>query len=208
MPNAPTVLPIQFTQLSKQDLETEGLPTLNNQLAQLFTRFNQSIGAQGPSPLHAGVDLRGARVQNLGQPVDETDAISQGQANQQFSSPVQRSNLDIGGKYALKGLTAVTFQANQQQQQIAAITTPYVSGTGSMTLPSGVIEKWGHAATPGAVTFATAFPTSCENVIVCDDKASGTAGRASLVSITGGGVGFTCADDQAGNGVWWRAVGS
>jgi len=51
------------------------------------------------------------------------------------------------------------------------------AATGTMTLPNGVIMKWGSSSTTagvGTVTFATAFPTACRNVQLTINSGSAT----------------------------------
>lgn len=46
---------------------------------------------------------------------------------------------------------------------------PTTGSTGQFKLPGGVIEKWGTGSTTagtGTVTFGTAFPTACDNVVL------------------------------------------
>lgn len=206
-------LPLQYTQLTENDIKDPALATLNTLFAQLFTHTNSLLGAGGPTPLPAGINMHGARVSNLGDPATDTDAVSQGHVQANYGGQTLSSELDIGGKYALKGLTGVTFQQNQIQQQLTsfqtAITTS-TAGSSYQTLPSGLILQWGHsgviATGPGTVvTFPIAFPTSCFIVVATDDKAGGTNEGMAVLSVST--ASFTASAQGGSNGIWWLAVG-
>ena len=206
----PLVLPIQYTQIRKADLEHEGLPSLNVQMSQIITRLNAMLGVQGPSPLYAGVDVRGARVTNLGAPVGPNDAISSGHAASNYAPAVTAPDFDLGGKNALKGLTATFQQATQTQTQVTGFTVSTAS-LGYQKLPSGEIEQWGHtpatlSTSPTTITFPIPFPTACFVVVATDDFAGGNARIISVISVST--TGFSIRADGTGNGAWWRALGN
>ena len=75
--------------------------------------------------------------------------------------PTQTSNT---GKFLQTDGSALSWQ-------VAGAGTSTQASTGSITLPGGLIFKWGRTASivvdtsDNAVTFATAFPTNCFQVI-------------------------------------------
>lgn len=121
-------LPLQARQFTKEDFENPEL--FNVVFTQMINAVNQILGSGGPSILASGVDVRGSQVTGLGAPSGPTNAISQGHADATYSAAAAQPQLDIGGKYALKGLTAVYGTTTQQGTQIAAIQATLAHGVG------------------------------------------------------------------------------
>jgi hypothetical protein len=200
-----TALPIQFTQLTDEDLKSPA--TLNVLLSQVFTQLNSLIGAAGPTPLASGANVYGATITGLGNPQTSSDAVSQSHVATNYGPGAQQPALDIGGSNALKGLTASYALASQAQTTLQGITASTAS-TGSQLLPSGEILKWGTSGsitTTGTVTFPTPFPTACLIAIVCDSTSNGSR----LIWASGGfsPTGFTASNNGTGVANWW-AIGN
>lgn len=99
---------------------------------------------------------------------------------------------------------------------VAGAGTSTQAATGTLTMPGGLIMKWGTTATIGAdssgnaITFGTAFPTNCFVVV----------GSASTAGIVGGGEGYSVAlstwntagfvitNDSVATAVSWIAIGN
>jgi hypothetical protein len=83
---------------------------------------------------------------------------------------------------------------------------------GSVTLPGGVIMKWGQGNTssnPATVAFATAFPTACDNITLTIASGSTPTVQNSLIvgsSISTTGFLVYCAPG-ANLGFFWFAIG-
>jgi hypothetical protein len=113
-------MPIQFPVLRKSDFESDsGISVVNQHFAQIATFLNALTGVAGPTTLPSGVDVQGAAVTGLGAPTGPTDAISSGHASASYGAQAQQPQLDLGGRYTLKGLAA-TYQTSQQNSQAIA----------------------------------------------------------------------------------------
>lgn len=113
------------------------------------------------------------------------------------------------GTTATIGTPGTTGNEAVVYSQIAPTTGP----TGQFKLPGGVIEKWGTGSTTagvGTVTFGTAFPAACDNVILTIKDGSGVhSGFGLLVvgddlSTTGFSVYGKTAESLT---FFWRATG-
>lgn len=126
--------PIQFAPFEKKHFETdEGLAFVNLQFSQIITALNTGNGVAGKVTLPHGVDVRGATVSGLGEPEAPEDAVSQSHVQSNYSAPAVGPQLDIGGKYALKGLTGLQLQLNSLLSSLSA----GVSGTIALTKLTG-----------------------------------------------------------------------
>lgn len=145
MSSQPNSLPLQWASLTPEHFKTqEGIDAVNQQMLQIVNAVNRNNGVGGKVTLPHGIDVRGATVSGVGAPQSDSDAISSGHAQSQFSAPVLSPQLDIGGKNTLKGLTGLYLQINQ-------LTAGAISGTvvlakitgggsnGSLTFTNGVI---------------------------------------------------------------------
>lgn len=136
-------LPIQFTPFTKEHFEsTEGLSFVNLQFSQIIDALNANNGVAGRVTLPNGIDVKGATVTGVGAPQNPTDAVSNEHVQQNYSSEKVSSDLDIGGKNALKGLTALTSQLSQGAS--GTIVIPKLTGpgtNGAVTVVKGIITK-------------------------------------------------------------------
>ena len=122
--------------------------------------------------------------------------------------PSQTSN---AGKFLKTDGTALSWAT-------AGAPTGSISTTGSVTFPGGLIFKWGRTATivvdtsDNVVTFATAFPTACFQVIAsCATGAvvgGGTAERFSIAAHNFSVSGFLVDNDALDQMVAWFAIGN
>lgn len=150
-------LPIQFTNFSKEDLQSDaGVSRLNLLFAQYTPIINALLGSAGPTLLPSGVDVQGAKVTGLAAPKNESDAVSFGHAQGSYGPAAQQPQLDIGGDYTLKGLAA-TYQTGQTNTaSITAILTILATGvTGTVTL-----AKITSGGTNGSLTFVKGLITN------------------------------------------------
>jgi hypothetical protein len=84
--------------------------------------------------------------------------------------------------------------------------TNYTGGE-SVTFPNGLIMKWGVVTIPstgGTVSFGTAFPNNCINVITSAHGVDALAGSAGITAFSTSG--FT-ANPKYGNDFHWQAIG-
>jgi chitodextrinase len=86
-----------------------------------------------------------------------------------------------------------------------------LANPGTMTLPSGIIVKWGTGTTTagsGSVTFAAAFPTATFNVQITISGASGAVTVRPLALGATTAAGFAVWGDASESfGFNWLAVG-
>ena len=102
--------------------------------------INTLLGYSGPVPFQNSLDLNNNPIQNVAAPKDPTDALNLGTADSKYSPAVLSPQLDIGGKYALKGLTNLYLQS--QKGFTGTITTAKLTtlGTnGSITFKNGIV---------------------------------------------------------------------
>lgn len=125
------------------------------------------------------------------------------------------NNVVIGGTVpAAATFTTVTVNnpGTAGNQAINFSQFPATQGsTGTMTLPSGVIEKWGTGSTSlgvGSVSFAVSFPTACDNVQLTIIGGSGAATFNALIvgAITSSGFAVYGAAAQSVD-FHWRVIG-
>jgi hypothetical protein len=96
----------------------------------------------------------------------------------------------------------------------ASLASQFVSATGatgSITMPGGVIMKWGSGGAPsgsGSVSFSSSFPNACNNVQITINNGSGPITVNPMVVGTLSTTGFTVFGDATqSNGFLWFAVG-
>lgn len=102
----PQQQPLQFTQLTKTDLDDPSLGLLNTLLTQMQTQIAAFGGAGGPAPLAGGVDVKGNTVKNIGPPTEHGDAVSLGHAERNYSAQALAPQLE-SGKTQLKSYRAI-----------------------------------------------------------------------------------------------------
>lgn len=157
--------PIQYTPIRPEDFQLRpdspnsaapGIAFLNQTLSQITTTLNALLGQGGPVQFPAGVDMSGAKLTGIPAPTSPTDAISSGHASTQFSAAAQQPQLDVGGQYALKGLTYSYQQATQVptlSTQITNIISLLAAGTtGTITIPKLTGGGTNGSITVGSVT--------------------------------------------------------
>jgi hypothetical protein len=200
-------IPIQAPNLRPEDLKGD-LGYLNQYLTQVTNAANLANGAVGPSVLPAGIDVAGSRITGLAAPQSDTDAISSGHAQSQFSAPTLQPKFDIGGSNALKGLTYLYGQQQATQSAVESIPSTYTGGN-TINL-FGLIVQFGIVASMGggssnsvAVTFPDPFPTACQSVLC---STTGPNDRITFVS-SFSTTGATLANNGSGAGATWVAFG-
>jgi len=102
--------------------------------------------AESGSPANAGSNLVLRAVSDLGTTIGDVFEVTRSSRKADF-----KVNPSINGSEVIKASDFVTT----------------ASSTGSMTLPSGIIMKWGSGVTSSGsvtITFATAFPTAAYNI--------------------------------------------
>jgi hypothetical protein len=145
-------LPIQNVQFTEEEVKDpkQFAAKLNVFLQQLVPSVQSLQGVAGPSVLPSGIDVAGQTVTGLGAPQGPTDAISSEHASSQYGAAAQQPQLDLGGAYALKGLTGLQLNFNQVQAQLAkgisgtAILAKLTGGgaNGSLTFVKGIITGY------------------------------------------------------------------
>lgn len=107
------VTPIQSIQLTQKDLQDPSVGILNSYLQQITNAVNAHAGANGPTVLPAGVDVAGGTITGLAPPTAPTDAVSASHAASTYSAAAVGPQLDIGGKFTLKGLAILWLNARK-----------------------------------------------------------------------------------------------
>jgi hypothetical protein len=199
-------LPLQYTPFDPKHFKDDaGLHFFNLQWQKVINQINASNGATGQVVLPHGLDVRGATVSGLGAPKAESDAISSGHAQQQFSAPVLQPKFDIGGTNQLKGLGYVYQKTQQNAAAVASIPTTYTGGGfinlfGAL-LQFGLIASMDTAVFP--MNFPDPFPNACQ-AILC--ATTGPNDRITYVT-SFSATQFTLANNGAGAGASWVAIG-
>lgn len=106
------VTPIQAMQFTAKDF-TENPGLINTYLTSLVNQLNTLSGASGPTVLPAGVDVAGGTISGLAAPQGPTDAVSSAHAASTYSAAAVGPQLDIGGKFTLKGLAILWLNARK-----------------------------------------------------------------------------------------------
>lgn len=107
--------------------------------------------------------------------------------------------------------TAADGTSGDQVVNYSQFTPVTKASPGTMTLPTGVIMKWGTGTATlgvGNITFSTAFPTACRNVQLTVAGGTGTGSFNTLYSGTITTAGFDVWGDAANTlGFHWLAIG-
>lgn len=155
-------LPLQFTPWRKEQFGTdEGVSFINQTIAQMINSINAGTGQAGMVVIPAGLDVAGGTVTGLGNPTGESDAVSLGHAQGNYSAPAVAPSLDIGGKNTLKGLAYVYSQVQQNGPSISALQAILAPGngiTGTITL-----AKLTGGGTEGSITVLNGIVTGFVN---------------------------------------------
>lgn len=110
----PSSTPVQLTQFSLKDLQTEsGIANLNTFLTQLTKAVNANIGTAGPVVQPSGIDVQGAKILNVGGIGSQHEAVSKSYAEANYSAAAIAPKLEGGGSHPLRTLRRV----NDGQQQ-------------------------------------------------------------------------------------------
>lgn len=204
-----TPKPIQFTPFKASDFASDsGVAFINQTLSQLTTTLNAFVGAGGPTVLPAGADLQGSTLTGVGSPTSPSDAVPLGHANSAYGAEAQRPQLDIGGKYALKGLTGLWSVVAQLQNG-----QPGSYAGGESVSLFGLVLKFGHSGTipdgsPGLdIVFAQPFPTALKAAVAVDDFAAGGTRNISVVAAGSNNTKIQLWSDGSGAGAFWIAAG-
>lgn len=134
--------PIQFVPLKPTDVDAEKDPTLGNLnqiLQQLVNVVNIQMGAHGPVSFLSDLDMGDKRIKNLGEPKNESDALSTATANPMYSSAAQRSAMEAVGNEMLQTTRRLN-DATQRHKVSSDLNTqgsiPPSNITGSLTYTS------------------------------------------------------------------------
>jgi hypothetical protein len=180
------VLPISF-----QTGQTISAPDMMTDLNDIGTALTGSLAADGQTPVLGNFDWGGKNITNVGTMAATAVAMNSGVSSGVF--------------FAADGTSGD--QVVNYSQFPATLTS-----TGTMTLPSGYIRKWGTGSTTagsGSVTFAAAFPSSCHNVQITINGGSGTTTLNPLVVGAVTTAGFAVWGDAAQSlTFYWDAIGS
>jgi hypothetical protein len=154
-------------------------------------------------------------INNIGT-VSGTVGVSNGGTGQ-TSLPSQ--NVLIGnGTYGVLSVAPSTannvLTSNGTSWSSASLASQFASttgATGSITMPGGVIMKWGSGGAPsgsGSVTFTTPFPAACDNVMITISGATTPITVNPLIVGASSTTGFAVWGDAAqSNGFYWFAIG-
>ena len=123
-------------------LNFEGVdPVFQQWLNNLTDAVNTHSGYNGPVQYADDLDLAGNRIKNLGPATDETDALSQAVAEQQYSASALQPKLAPGGPYSIVGYRQLG--SASQREPVSSflndlMSTPPNSNAILPTLTSGV----------------------------------------------------------------------
>lgn len=129
------------------------------------------------------------------------------------SLTVSAGNLTLSaGSLVVNGSAFILNPGTATNEAVIFSQFPYISGTtGTETMPSGRIMKWGSGSTTngvGSVTFAVAFPSACNNVQITISGASSTTTLSAVASGAITAAGFAVWGDATQSvGFEWLAIG-
>lgn len=107
------VPPITF---DLRDLTTEqGLIKFNDHVNKMVTAINTLFGLHGPVPIQNSINMGGNTIQNLGAPVNPTDALHQQAATQQFGPAVIQAQMEVTGNNMLQTFRMLNNQVQREQ---------------------------------------------------------------------------------------------
>lgn len=90
-------------------------PVFQQHYSLLIDTVNTLAGYNGPIQLSDHLDLNGNRLQNLGTPVNETDALPSGHANDLYAPSVVRTSLESSGANPLKSYRQMNNRSQREQ---------------------------------------------------------------------------------------------
>src|SRR5208337_1258479 len=102
MSTNPQIAPLQQVILKKSDFEDESLPLINQQFSNIIQQINNLLGVNGTIRLNNHVDLGGNRIQNVGDAVSPTDAVSQLFGNSKYGPAALAPSFEALGKNVMQ----------------------------------------------------------------------------------------------------------
>ena len=132
MPQPNQVPKLQFPEMD---------PVFQQHYSQLIDTVNTLCGYNGPTKLADALDLGGKRIMNIGAAVEETDALSSGLAESQYSASALSPELAPSGSRPMPGyriLGSATQRESQSSFLNDLMSTPPNSNGILPTLTSGV----------------------------------------------------------------------
>lgn len=208
---------------------TDMMTVLND----IATAMTASLAADGQTPITGTLDFDGNDANDIGAATAATLVTSKsaaiGTTLTVTGATTLSDTLSVGGSatfiasakfgaavsmLSTLAVTGVATAANGTtgSQVVNYSQFPTTTGSpGTMTYPSGLIRKWGTGNTTngaGSVTFATAFPTACDNVQITISGGSATHSLTSVIAGTLSAAGFD-AWGKTGETLsfYWEAVG-
>ncbi len=95
-------IPVQFTELTSEDLKDPTLAALNQQLKIFAQALNGQMGFNGPIQVAAPLDLQGNTIKNAGAAVDGSDVVIKSQADQNYGPAAVAPQLEATGNKILQ----------------------------------------------------------------------------------------------------------
>jgi hypothetical protein len=127
-------------------------PEFQRHYQQMIDTVNSLLGYNGPIQLADSIDMQGARIQNVGAPEADTDAVSQGAASGQFGASAMVPKLNAGGPNGLPALNWLMLHRNKGSGPTGPTgpTGPAGPGTTGPTGPTGATGGTGPTGPTGA----------------------------------------------------------
>lgn len=175
-----SVNPIQFSPLTKQDLEDPNLGLVNAIFQQMANGINAGNGSGGKTVLPAGIDVQGATVSGVGAPKNPSDAVSKGHAEENYSAAALAPQLEGSGKYSLKTMRRL---GDTNQQETSSTYLNLLSNT-TPTANTSIVTAG--APSGGSVTFTVSagFHQRLDGTIVSYGTFTDTVALPSSQAIT------------------------
>lgn len=130
---------------------------------------------------------------------------------------VAAGGISIVGNSTVTGTVTISGTVGAAQGTKSGLAVTYdqfpttTGATGTITLPSGLIMKWGTGSTAagtGSVTFGAAFPTACRNVQITINQGTGTTSLNPVIAGTVTASGFAVWGAAAQSlTFFWQAIG-
>src|SRR5208337_4435766 len=138
-PSSPAIAPLQQVILKKSDFEDESLPLINQQFSNIIQQINNLLGVNGTIRLNNHVDLGGNRIQNVGDAVLPTDAVSQLFGNSKYGPAALAPSFEALGKNVMQTYRRLS-DPNQREKYSSflnqVLNTAPTSNTSAITFGS------------------------------------------------------------------------
>tara|TARA_R100001509_G_C4840823_1_gene206586 strand:+ start:36 stop:686 length:651 start_codon:yes stop_codon:yes gene_type:complete len=135
-----------------------------------------------------------------------------GDAGVLFDNDDMLDNSDTAGGSAARGATQQSIKAYVDNSSTDGFAPTSYSNEESVTLPNGLIMKWGtsgsiSAGSQATITFGTAFPTACKNVQVTANNGNDNTSTGVISAQITDRTAMTIHNGKEAMTFFWHAIG-